>query len=78
MRAAWTAAQAPQSDKLAKAAAAASGAARDPAYQKFQQQGNIDGPFIPLIQPPQIVVAGSDLGKVVPNPVTNLDFSAIT
>lgn len=77
-RAAWTPQMAPQSAADAKAAAAATGGARAAAYEKFQRQGNIDGPFIPLIQPPQIVVAGSGLNGVVLNPVTNIEFSAIS
>lgn len=77
-RAAWTPQQAPESDKLAKAAAAATGDARAAAYQAFQKQGNIDGPFIPLIQPAQIVVTSNTLNNVVVNPVTTLEFATIS
>ncbi len=70
--------QAPESDKLAKAAAAATGDARAAAYQAFQKQGNIDGPFIPLIQPAQIVVTSNTLNNVVVNPVTTLEFATIS
>ena len=65
-------------DKLAKAAAAATGDARAAAYQAFQKQGNIDGPFIPLIQPAQIVVTSSELNNVVINPVTTTEFATIS
>lgn len=77
-RAAWTPAMAPESDKLAKAAAAATGDARAAAYQAFQKQGNIDAPFIPLIQPAQIVVTSTTLNNVVINPVTTLEFATIS
>lgn len=77
-RAAWTAAMAPESDALAKAAAAASGDARGPAYQAFQTQGNIDGPFIPLFQPPVNLVIDTSLKGVVFNPLWQLDFAGVS
>ncbi len=77
-RAAWPATMAPETDKLAKAAAAASGDARGPAYQAFQKESNIQGPFIPLIQPAQIVVTANTLNNVVINPVTTLEFATIS
>ncbi|MGI8418389.1 MAG: ABC transporter substrate-binding protein [Nakamurella sp.] len=78
-RAAWTAAMAPESDKLAKAAAAASGdQARDSAYIKFQQQLNIDGPFIPFLEPPDNTAYSASLKNVQTNPLLGLNISAIT
>lgn len=77
-RAAWTPQQAPEADKLAKAAAAATGDARAAAYQAFQKDVNVEGPFIPLIQPAQIVVTSSELNNVVINPVTTTEFATIS
>jgi peptide/nickel transport system substrate-binding protein len=78
-RAAWTAAQAPASAKLAEAAASASGdTARAVAYQKLQKQMNVDGPFIPLFLPAHTLVYSSTLNGVYLNPIWNLDFGAIT
>lgn len=72
------AAAGPEADKLAKAAAAATGDARAAAYQAFQKDVNVEGPFIPLIQPAQIVVTSSELNNVVINPVTTTEFATIS
>ena len=78
-RAAWTAAQAPTSAKLAEAAAAASGnAGRDAAYKKLQQQMNVEGPFIPLFLPAHTLAYASNLKGVYLNPIWNLDLGAIS
>lgn len=78
-RAAWTAAEAPTSAKLAAAAASASGnAARAAAYVKLQQQMNVEGPFIPLFLPAHTLVYASTLKGVFLNPIWNLDFGAIS
>lgn len=78
-RAAWTTAAAPTSTKLATTAADAAGdAARSAAYIKLQQQLNVEGPFIPLFQPPNNTVVSTSLKNVQVNPIWSLDVGAIS
>ncbi|NHN56004.1 ABC transporter substrate-binding protein [Calidifontibacter sp. DB0510] len=78
-RAAWTAAQAPTSTQLATAAGQASGdQARDAAYQKLQQQLNVEGPWIPLFQPVDLLVAATSVKGVALNPLWTVDFGSLT
>ena len=81
LRAGWT----PQSPTAARvmplveAARAASGPdARDAAYQALQRQMNVDGPFVPIVQPAQNVVTSSDLRDVALNPIWTLDLASLS
>ncbi len=77
-RAAWTPAASPASDAAAKKAADAIGEkARAEAYQAFQKQLNVDGPFIPLFQPASNLVAASSLKNVVPNTIWTTELANI-
>lgn len=77
-RAAWTPEQSPASDAAAKKAASAVGdAARAAAYEAFQKQLNIDGPFIPLFQPAQNLVGATSLKNIVPTTNGTVDLSVI-
>ncbi|PWJ24693.1 peptide/nickel transport system substrate-binding protein [Branchiibius hedensis] len=78
-RAQWTSAQAPDDAKLATAAESAVGdSARDAAYQALWKQMNIDGPFVPLFLPPNLLVVSSSLKNVADNPVTGIDLAGIS
>lgn len=78
-RAAWAESMAPDSTKLATAAAEASGDdARAAAYVALQKQLNVEGPFIPLFQPADNTVVSSSLSNVVVNPIWGLDFASIS
>lgn len=77
LRAGWTSDPAVEA-KLAVAEAAA-GAARGPAYEAWQRQSNLTGPFVPLLQTGQNVVAASSISgsSIQLNPVWTIDLSLI-
>lgn len=78
MRAQWTTARGKTVAKLAQKAETASGdSARAAAYIALQKQMNIDGPFIPLFQPPSITVASTELKNVVTNPVLGISYGDV-
>jgi peptide/nickel transport system substrate-binding protein len=53
----------------ARAAKTANAAVRAVLYQQIQRALNANSPFIPLIQPPQILVAGTSVKHLASNPV---------
>jgi peptide/nickel transport system substrate-binding protein len=55
--------------KTAQAAGMSSDTERAKAFQEIQAELNQTGPFIPLIQPAQIVVAAASLTRIAPHPV---------
>ncbi|WGD37125.1 ABC transporter substrate-binding protein [Lysinibacter sp. HNR] len=77
LRAGWEAGADPVVTDLAAAARAAVGDERAPAYEAMQQQMNLSGPFVPLLQPAQNVVTVSSIVSVVTNPVWTVDLALI-
>ena len=76
LRAGWAAgADATVSDLAAKAKAA-TGDAREAAYQELQKAQNASGPFIPLLQPAQNVVTAKTVSSVSLNPLWTIDFAS--
>ena len=70
LRASWAKGADPTLEALgAQASSTVDPTARNALYVKLQQQLNTDGPFIPLIQPAQILVAGTSVQNVASNPL---------
>ena len=61
---------------LAAKAKAATGDAREAAYQELQKAQNASGPFIPLLQPAQNVVTAKTVSSVSLNPLWTIDFAS--
>ncbi|MCU1489576.1 MAG: extracellular solute-binding protein [Acidimicrobiaceae bacterium] len=75
LRAGWTTADAPGLATLAQKAADTTGtAARQSVFQAFQQQLNQRGPFMPLIQTAQVVVATKSVKNVQGNGLWLVDL----
>jgi peptide/nickel transport system substrate-binding protein len=70
LRAGWVKGADPSLEALGtQASTTINASARNALYVKLQQQLNTDGPFIPLIQPAQILVAGTSVKNVASNPL---------
>lgn len=75
LRAGWTAAEAPGVVSLMnQAAAATSVPARQAAFEKFQEALNQSGPFIPLIQPAEVLVGTTGIKNLQANGVWLVDL----
>jgi peptide/nickel transport system substrate-binding protein len=74
----WDKGSDPALEKLtAKALATTAAGARTSLYHRIQQQMNQRGPFIPLMQPPQVFVATSDLAGAAWSNAYSLDLTRI-
>lgn len=70
LRAGWAKGADPTVAALgAQASTTIDATARNALYVKLQQQLNTDGPFVPLIQPAQILVAGTSVKNLASNPL---------
>jgi peptide/nickel transport system substrate-binding protein len=68
LRAGWTKGSDPTLEALAaKAAVTTQDAARKTLYQQIQESMNTNGPFMPLIQPAQLLVGGSSVKNLQSN-----------
>lgn len=77
-RAGWPATAAPEiADLAGKAAAETDPATRSGLYQDAQKLMLEQSPFIPLIQPSQVLVANPELQNVVANPVWLVDIAQL-
>lgn len=77
-RANWAAGSDPELEALgAKAATSTDDAARADLYQQIQTKLNTTSPFVPLIQPAQIVVAGQAVKNVQSNAVWLVSLSEL-
>lgn len=75
LRAGWTAADSPGIAALAKKAASTTGtAARQAIFEQFQRQLNAHSPFMPLIQPAQVVIATKSVKNVTGNGLWLVDL----
>jgi peptide/nickel transport system substrate-binding protein len=78
LRAGWAAGADPSLEALGtQAGSTTDNAARGQLFQKIQQQLNSDGPFFPLIQPGQVVVATKGVTGADYNPTWTLDVSGV-
>ena len=70
LRAGWVKGSDPSLEALAaKAAVTTQDATRKTLYQQIQESMNTNGPFMPLIQPAQLVVGASSLKNLASNAV---------
>ncbi len=75
LRAGWSAAEAPAIAALANKAAATTGVpARQAIFEKYQEALNQNGPFIPLIQPAEVVVGTNGLKNLQANGLWLVDL----
>jgi len=75
LRAGWTAAEAPTIAALANKAAATTGiAARQAVFEQYQEALNQNGPFIPLLQPAEVVVGTTGLKNLQANGLWLVDL----
>jgi peptide/nickel transport system substrate-binding protein len=75
LRAGWTAAEAPATVALAKQAASTTGtAARQAIFEKYQLAMNANGPFIPLMQPAEVVVGTKGIKNLQANGLWLVDL----
>ncbi len=79
LRAGWPAGSDPSLSKLgATAASTTSDSARSALYQQIQESLNKSGPFMPLIQPAQILVGSSTLKNLQSNALWLVDLSELS
>lgn len=79
LRANWETGDDPDLEALGEEAASTTDDdARATLYQQIQEEMNTSGPFMPLIQPAQIVVAGEDVAGVASNAVWLLDIAGLS
>lgn len=75
LRAGWTASESPSIVAAANKAAAAVGySARQSAYRQFQDDLNASGPFIPLIQPAEVIVGTKGIKNLQANGLWLVDL----
>lgn len=75
LRAGWTAAEDPMVASLAKQAASTTGlAARQAIFEKYQLAMNATGPFIPLLQPAEVVVGTKGIKNLQANGLWLVDL----
>ncbi len=75
LRAGWTASDAPAIATLAKKASETTGiAARQAIFEKYQRALNSYGPYVPLIQPAQVVVGTKSLKNLQANGLWFVDL----
>ncbi len=70
----WTAGSDPSLEKLVLKARLTPGAARIALWQDVQRQMNQDGPWMPLVNPTQVIATTKDVSGVVFNPIWTVDF----
>ncbi len=79
LRAGWAKGADPALETLGtKAETTTSNAARSPLYQQIQESMNTSSPFMPLIQPAQIVVGASSLKNLQSNALWLVDLSELS
>jgi peptide/nickel transport system substrate-binding protein len=79
LRAGWAKGADPALEALGtKAASTTTDSARGPLYQQIQQSMNTSSPFMPLIQPAQIVVGVSSLKNLQSNALWLVDLSELS
>lgn len=79
LRANWTPELDPDMTALAEQArGTVSDEERAPMYEEIQRQLNTSSPFVPLIQPAQILVAGESVGNVASNALWLVNISELT
>jgi peptide/nickel transport system substrate-binding protein len=74
LRAGWTVAEAPAIAALATKASQTTGPGRPAIYQQFQRELNASGPFVPLVQPAEVVVATKGIKNVQANGIWLVDL----
>jgi peptide/nickel transport system substrate-binding protein len=75
LRAGWTAPEDPSVAALAKQAAITTGtAARQAVFEKYQRAMNASGPFIPLLQPAEVVVGTRNIKNLQSNGLWLVDL----
>ena len=75
LRAGWTTAEDPTVAALAKQAASTTGtAARQAIFEKYQLAMNASGPFVPLLQPAEIVVGTKGIKNIQANGLWLVDL----
>jgi peptide/nickel transport system substrate-binding protein len=75
LRAGWTAAEAPAIAALATKAAQTTGIpARQAIFEQYQRAMNANGPFIPLIQPAEVVVGTTGIKNLQANGLWLVDL----
>ncbi len=74
LRAGWTKSEAPSVAALAAKAATVTGSARDAAFQAYQRALNQVGPFVPLIQPAEVVVGTKGIKNLTSNGLWLVDL----
>jgi peptide/nickel transport system substrate-binding protein len=75
LRAGWTAAEDPMVASLAKQAVSTTGvAARQAIFQKYQLAMNATGPFIPLLQPAEVLVGTKGIKNLQANGLWLVDL----
>jgi peptide/nickel transport system substrate-binding protein len=77
LRANWTTARSPAVTQLATTAGAASASDRAAAYQAYQKAMNESGPFIPLFQPANHLVAAATVSNAVYNALWTVNLAAL-
>jgi peptide/nickel transport system substrate-binding protein len=78
LRAGWAAGADPKIENLAKQAETElDQAKRGPLYQDFQRQLNQSGPFFPIFQPAQVLVAAKSLTNLQYNPTWTVDLASL-
>jgi peptide/nickel transport system substrate-binding protein len=79
LRAGWAKGADPALESLGtKAASTTTDSARGPLYQQIQQSMNTSSPFMPLIQPAQILVGASSLKNLQSNALWLVDLSELS
>lgn len=74
LRAGWTATDNPALARLAAKTGAVVGSARLRAYQTYQRQLNAQGPFVPLFQSAEVVIATKNIKNVQANGLWYVDL----
>jgi peptide/nickel transport system substrate-binding protein len=78
LRAGWAAGADPSLEALGvQASSSTDNTARGKLFQQIQRQLNTDGPFFPLIQPGQVVVATKGVTHADYNPTWTIDPAGV-
>jgi peptide/nickel transport system substrate-binding protein len=78
LRAGWAAGADPKIENLARQAETElDQGKRGPLYQEFQRQLNQSGPFFPIFQPAQVLVAAKSLTNLQYNPTWTVDLAQL-
>jgi peptide/nickel transport system substrate-binding protein len=78
LRAGWVKGADPSLETLGTTAASTTNSSRGPLYQQIQTSMNSNSPFMPLVQPAQIVVGAKSLKNLQSNALWLVDLSELS